>query len=56
MISPMNERPSGLDVRSAAAEDAASVVAEAPFDVSAQPQIPEGHYVIAYGPKTIAAI
>lgn len=49
MVSPLNVNPSGLDVRSGNAgeqPDAVSATQEDQFDVGAQPQIPEGHYVI----------
>lgn len=56
MASPFDVHPSGLDVRSGAGEAAHEEGAGEAAGETEQPQIPEGLYVLAYGPKTIRAI
>jgi 3-phosphoglycerate kinase len=56
MESPLNAHPSGLDVDNAEAAANEEAGADPSGEASDQPAIPEDHYILAYGPKTVKAI
>ena len=54
--SPLNVRPSTLDVDNTATQENPEATNNDPEEEGEQPTIPNDHYVISFGPKTIRDI